>query len=106
MAERMADDYDSQKAETFAKKHAGKGWIENFKTLLYMLKDPNFNLSSGTWAAIAGAIAYVVCPVDLIPDFIPGLGFIDDVFVLTIVTNQVSHEIVRYRTFIQDSLHS
>jgi uncharacterized membrane protein YkvA (DUF1232 family) len=31
---------------------------------------------------VAGAIAYILLPVDLIPDFIPFLGEVDDVFLL------------------------
>lgn len=31
---------------------------------------------------VAGAIAYIVTPIDLIPDFIPFLGEVDDVFLL------------------------
>jgi len=31
---------------------------------------------------VAGAIAYIVSPADLIPDFIPFLGEVDDVFLL------------------------
>jgi uncharacterized membrane protein YkvA (DUF1232 family) len=31
---------------------------------------------------VAGAIAYVVMPLDLIPDFIPFIGQVDDVFLL------------------------
>lgn len=33
-------------------------------------------------ALLAGAIAYIVAPIDLIPDFIPFLGEVDDVFLL------------------------
>jgi uncharacterized membrane protein YkvA (DUF1232 family) len=33
-------------------------------------------------ALVAGAIAYIVSPLDLIPDFIPFLGQVDDVFLL------------------------
>jgi uncharacterized membrane protein YkvA (DUF1232 family) len=33
-------------------------------------------------ALVAGAIAYIVSPIDLIPDFIPFLGQVDDVFLL------------------------
>ena len=31
---------------------------------------------------VAGAVAYILAPVDLIPDFIPFLGEVDDVFLL------------------------
>lgn len=33
-------------------------------------------------ALVAGAIAYIVSPLDLIPDFIPFLGEVDDIFLL------------------------
>ena len=33
---------------------------------------------------VAGAIAYIVAPIDLIPDFIPFLGEVDDVFLLVL----------------------
>ena len=33
---------------------------------------------------VAGAMAYIVMPVDLIPDFIPFLGEVDDVFILVL----------------------
>jgi uncharacterized membrane protein YkvA (DUF1232 family) len=33
---------------------------------------------------VAGAIAYIVSPVDLVPDFIPFLGEVDDVYLLVL----------------------
>lgn len=33
---------------------------------------------------VAGAIAYIVAPIDLIPDFIPFLGEVDDVYLLVV----------------------
>lgn len=37
---------------------------------------------------VVGCIVYVVCPIDLIPDFLVGLGQIDDLaaIVMTLVT--------------------
>ena len=32
--------------------------------------------------AILAAVAYVVSPVDVVPDFIPGFGWLDDLFVV------------------------
>jgi uncharacterized membrane protein YkvA (DUF1232 family) len=38
---------------------------------------------------VAGAIAYIVMPLDLIPDFIPFLGEVDDVFVLVLALQRL-----------------
>jgi uncharacterized membrane protein YkvA (DUF1232 family) len=48
---------------------------------------------------IAGALAYVVFPIDIIPDFILGVGFLDDAFVLGFVVKQLTEEIARYKKF-------
>ena len=42
-------------------------------------------------------IAYFVMPADSIPDFIPGIGFVDDVAVLSYVGYAVSRDLERYR---------
>lgn len=53
------------------------------------------------FAVLAGAlgiIAYLVSPIDLIPDGIPVLGFIDDAFIINIVMNIcLDTELNRYR---------
>jgi uncharacterized membrane protein YkvA (DUF1232 family) len=38
---------------------------------------------------VAGAIAYIVTPVDLIPDFIPFLGEVDDVYLLVMALRRL-----------------
>jgi uncharacterized membrane protein YkvA (DUF1232 family) len=38
---------------------------------------------------VAGAIAYIVMPVDLIPDYIPFLGEVDDVFLLVLALRRL-----------------
>lgn len=52
------------------------------KTLARAMKDPRCPKK----ARITGAllVAYVLSPVDLVPDFIPGLGFADDLIILMI----------------------
>jgi uncharacterized membrane protein YkvA (DUF1232 family) len=49
-----------------------------------------------TIAAIGGALLYVISPFDLIPDFIPGLGYLDDVTVLTIVVGWIDSDLHKY----------
>jgi uncharacterized membrane protein YkvA (DUF1232 family) len=38
---------------------------------------------------VAGAIAYIVMPIDLIPDFIPFFGEIDDVYLLVLALQRL-----------------
>jgi uncharacterized membrane protein YkvA (DUF1232 family) len=62
--------------------------IPNFLRLLYgLLTDPR--VSSLDKLLVAGAIAYVVMPMDVIPDFIPFIGEIDDVFVIVLALQRL-----------------
>ncbi len=38
---------------------------------------------------VAGAIAYIVMPLDLLPDFIPFLGEVDDIFLLVLAIQRL-----------------
>lgn len=38
---------------------------------------------------VAGALAYIVMPIDLIPDFIPFLGEVDDVYLLVLALQRL-----------------
>lgn len=101
LAEKLSGDFDSKRAEEFSKKHTDKSWFQDFKLLFDMITDATFKLRPSTWAIIAGALAYVIMPIDVIPDFIPGLGWIDDVFVLAATTAKLSEEIGRYKMHIK-----
>lgn len=51
----------------------------------------------GSIIAILGALIYFVSPIDLIPDFIPGVGYIDDVFILGLVISQIRADLNKYK---------
>lgn len=51
------------------------------------------DVSSRTLVAVAAAVLYFVVPLDLVPDFILGLGFLDDVTVIGYVINLVRQEV-------------
>ncbi len=55
---------------------AGRKSLLTALTLFYCLQDRD----TPTWAkgVIVGALGYLVLPMDLIPDVIPGVGFGDD----------------------------
>jgi len=48
---------------------------------------------------VIAAILYFLLPLDSIPDFILGLGYLDDVTVITFVYRQLSNELERYRAW-------
>ena len=58
-------------------------FIPNLLRLLFaLLRDPR--VSSADKAILAGTIIYVIAPIDVIPDFIPFIGQIDDAYLVAI----------------------
>lgn len=51
----------------------------------------------GSIIAILAAIIYVVNPLDILPDVIPGIGLIDDAFVVALVIKQVHADLQNYK---------
>jgi uncharacterized membrane protein YkvA (DUF1232 family) len=65
--------------------------IPNFLRLLYGLLTDS-RVSNVDKLVVAGAIAYIIMPLDLIPDFIPFIGEVDDVFILILALQRlISH---------------
>lgn len=42
------------------------------------------------WIIVLGTLAYLLSPIDLLPDVIPIIGQIDDVLILTILVTEVT----------------
>lgn len=62
--------------------------LPNFVRLLYgLVTDPRVALVDKL--LVFGAIAYIIAPVDLIPDWIPFLGEVDDVYILVIALQRL-----------------
>lgn len=47
--------------------------------------------------AVLGGIVYFLSPIDVIPDFVPFLGFFDDIFILNLVYKQVLKDLEKYK---------
>ncbi|MEA5603591.1 YkvA family protein [Nostoc sp. UHCC 0252] len=50
-----------------------------------LLRNPKYR-----WWVVLGTLVYLVSPIDIVPDFIPVVGQIDDVFLLTLLVSEVS----------------
>lgn len=67
---------------------AGREIVEKALWLFYAARRPE----TPVWArsVIVGALAYFVLPVDAVPDFVPGIGYTDDLTVLASAVGAVA----------------
>ncbi len=71
--------------------------LDDARMLYTMLRDPTYRFDWATRAKVIFGLLYFVSPIDLIPDFVPGVGFIDDAVVLTLVVRSLGEAVKRYR---------
>jgi uncharacterized membrane protein YkvA (DUF1232 family) len=80
-----------------------KKWMEQGRLILAMVKD----YWSGRyrevpyWAISAGALTllYVLNPLDVIPDVMPGFGYLDDATLVAFCLKLIERELEKYQTW-------
>ena len=77
--------------------------FDNIRTAYDMVSDSVTRkyegVSKGTLALLAGGLAYLALPIDLVPDFIPVAGWLDDGAVLGWIFARCADEFKKYREF-------
>ena len=73
--------------------------IEKLELLAGMLDDGEWKLQGGDRQRVVNAMAYFAEVDDVIPDTIPGLGFLDDAIMVELVCQELRHEIDAYVDF-------
>ena len=63
------------------------------------LKGEYRDLSNKSLVILVGALLYFLMPLDAIPDFIPGVGYLDDAGVIAMALGTVKTEIDKFRAW-------
>ncbi len=93
-ANQLLDEVRSADAPDFISERLMK-----LEIMLQMIQDKEWKLPQKEVTRILNALAYFSEPEDLIPDHIPGLGFLDDAIMVELVVRELRHEIEAYEDF-------
>ena len=79
------------------------GLFDNIRTAYDMVSDSVTGKYKGvaksTLALLAGGLAYLALSLDLVPDFIPVAGWVDDAAVLAWIFKRCADEFQKYKDF-------
>ena len=75
--------------------------IEKLAGLVAMLLDEDWRLEGADRKRVLNALAYFADPDDLIPDRVPGIGYLDDAIMVELVVQDLTHEIEAYEAFVE-----
>jgi len=74
--------------------------IAQLSKLIAMLEDEDWRLEGPDRKRVMNALAYFADPDDLIPDRVPGLGYLDDAIMVELVVQDLKHEIEAFDAFV------
>jgi uncharacterized membrane protein YkvA (DUF1232 family) len=73
--------------------------LAQLEVMIRMLEDGEWRIEGAHRARVLDALAYFAEPVDLIPDQVPGLGFLDDAIMVELVVQEIGPELDAYADF-------
>ena len=75
--------------------------LEQLKPMVEMVTDPEWSLPAGDIRRVLTALAYLADSDDLIPDDVPGLGYLDDAVMVELACQNLRPEVHAYRDVCQ-----
>ncbi|WP_413786889.1 YkvA family protein [Psychrobacter urativorans] len=111
--EKMMDaniEYIIEKEEKLKEKLKKSSHLERFTTdvtlFISLVKDysqGNYReIPYKTFSAVVLGLLYILNPIDIIPDFIPVIGYIDDALVIAFCLKMVEKDLQNYQTWKQE----
>lgn len=74
--------------------------VAQLEAMVGMLTDEDWAMPEPGRGRVLCALVYFCDPEDLIPDSIPGIGYLDDAIMIELVFRELKHEIEGYRDFV------
>ncbi len=81
--------------------------VDEFRLLISMGRDVfagRYHMDKWNLSIIVATIAYVISPLDAIPDLIPFMGWMDDVTIVAYAVSKLTDEIYKYKAFAQTKM--
>ena len=95
-AHELLDEVNEKVTSDFIREKIGQ-----IKLLSDMLADEGWGLGEVGRRRVLAALAYFNQPEDLIPDHVPGIGFLDDAIMIELMCRELKPEIDAYQDFIK-----
>lgn len=73
--------------------------LKKLETLIAMIEDAEWKIPAEERRDVLGALAYFSDPLDLVPDHIPVLGFLDDAIMIELVVEELHNDIEAFEEF-------
>lgn len=73
--------------------------LDRLNTMIEMAEDDGFGLPDEDRQRVLAALTYFADPADIIPDAVPGLGFLDDAIMIELCLRELVHELAAYEEF-------
>jgi uncharacterized membrane protein YkvA (DUF1232 family) len=73
--------------------------LVRLERLVAMSYDDEWRIPEPVKRRVLGALGYLTEHDDIIPDSVPGLGFLDDAIMIELVTHELRHELDGYKDF-------
>ena len=92
---------EDELASTFSKQEPLKRFVDDLKLMVDIIrayvKGEYKAIPFWTIASIIATLLYVLCPIDLIPDYIPIFGYVDDGAVVAACLRLIEKDLIKYK---------
>lgn len=95
-ARKLLKEVEDSSASDFILEH-----MRQIRVLIDMLTDKGWGMRELGRKRVLTALAYFNQPEDLIPDYLPGIGFLDDAIMIELMSRELKPEIEAYKDFVQ-----